>query len=26
MRAQRGELDHFIAVAEAKLRANGIPT
>ena len=26
MRAQRSELDHFIAVAEAKLRANGMPT
>jgi DNA-binding transcriptional MerR regulator len=26
MRAQRSELDHFIAVAEEKLRANGIPT
>ena len=26
MRAQRAELDHFIEVAEAKLRANGVPT
>ncbi len=26
MRAQRAELDHFIDVAEAKLRANGMPT
>jgi DNA-binding transcriptional MerR regulator len=26
MRAQLSELDHFIAVAEDKLRANGFPT
>jgi DNA-binding transcriptional MerR regulator len=26
MRARRSELEHFIAVAEAKLRANGLPT